>query len=109
LNIIENLNKPIKSAFFISGFLSSLGNRKFDELNSSFIDPILDWTIIKSNCKNFVIFHSNNDPYVPLIKAEHLAKKLGVNVKLVENGGHLNAEAGFTKFELLFDEIKKEL
>lgn len=109
LDIIEELETPIKSAFFVSGFVGSLGNKKYDELNSSFIAPILDWTIIKSNCRKFVVFHSDNDPYVPLAKAEFVARRLGVNIKIIENGGHLNAEAGYTKFNELLEEVKKEL
>lgn len=109
LNIIEELKKPIKAAFLVSGFMSYLGNKKFDGPNSSFVSPILDWNIVKANCRKFVVFHSNNDPYVPLSKAEFVAKRLGINIKLISNGGHLNAEAGYTRFPELLEEIKKEL
>ncbi len=55
------------------------------------------------------VFHSDNDPYVPLKKAEELAKNLGVKVSLVKNAGHFNEDAGYTKFELLLEKIKTVL
>ena len=73
------------------------------------VDKSFDWQKIKQNCPKFFVFHSDNDPYVPLEKAERLAKNLGVNVILVKNAGHFNEKAGYTKFELLLEKIKKEL
>ena len=55
------------------------------------------------------MFHSDNDPYVPLEKAKNLAKNLDADLTIVKNAGHFNEKAGYTKFELLLDKIKKEL
>ncbi len=55
------------------------------------------------------MFHSDNDPYVPLEKAKELAKKLGVELIMVKNAGHFNEKAGYTKFELLLEKIKSEI
>ncbi len=109
LNIIEKRNKPIKAAFFVSGFTGSLNNPTFDKLNSSFSDKEFDWQKIKENCAQFYVFHGDNDPYVPLQKAQDLAKHLGVDVILIKRGGHLNAEAGYTTFDLLLQKMKNEL
>ena len=109
LNVLEKLDKPIKAAFFVSGFTGLLGNSEFDRINKSFVDKPFDWQKIKRNCPKFFVFHSDNDPYVPLEKAEEFAKNLGVNVILVKNAGHFNEKAGYTKFELLLEKIKNEL
>ena len=109
LNILEKLDKSIKAAFFVSGFVGLLGNPDFDNINKSFVDKSFDWQKIKQNCKKFYIFHSGNDPYVPLEKAKELAKNLAVDVILVKNAGHFNEKAGYTKFELLLKKIKNEL
>ena len=106
LNILEQLNKPIKAAFFVSGFVGLLGNPEFDNINKTFVDKRFDWQKIKQNCKKFYVFHSDNDPYVPLEQAEKLAKNLGVNVILVKNAGHFNEKAGYTKFDLILEKIK---
>ncbi len=69
LNILEMQNKPIKAAFFVSGFIDLLENPDFDNINKSFIKPNFDWSKIRQNCKKFYVYHSDNDPYVPLEKA----------------------------------------
>lgn len=106
LNVIEELNKPIKAAFFVSGFLDSLGNPDFDNINKSFIEKSFDWQKIKHNCPNFFVLHSDNDPYVPLEQAEKLAKNLGIDVILVKNAGHFNEKAGYSEFDLILDKVK---
>ena len=106
LNILEKLDKPIKAAFFVSGFIGLLGNPEFDKINKSFVDKGFDWQKIKQNCPKFFVFHSDNDPYVSLEQAEKLAKNLGVDVILVKNAGHFNEKAGYSKFDLILDKIK---
>ena len=109
LNVLEKLNKPIKAAFFVSGFTGLLGNPDIDNINKSFVDKSFDWQKIKQNCPKFFVFHSDNDPYVPLEKAKQFAKNLGVDVILVKNAGHFNEKAGYTKFDLILEKIKNEL
>lgn len=108
LNVLEKLDKQIKAAFFVAGFTGLL-NHEIDEINKSFIDREVDWQKIKNNCKQFYVFHSDNDPYVPLEKGQELAKNLGVDLIVVKNAGHFNKDAGYTKFELILEKIKKEL
>ncbi len=106
LNILENLDKPIKAAFFVSGFIGLLRNSDFDNINKSFVEKNFYWQKIKQNCPKFFVFHSDNDPYVPLEKANQFAKNLGVDLILVKNAGHFNEKAGYTKFDLILDKIK---
>lgn len=54
-----------------------------------------------------MIFHSNNDPYVPLKLAEKIAKNLKVKINIVKGAGHFNVLAGYNKFELLLEKIKE--
>ena len=107
LDLLENLDKPVKSAFFISGFLGLLGNSDFDEINKTFTDRNFDWAKIKHNCNKFYIYHSDNDPYVPIKKARELAEKLDSEVIEIKNAGHFNEKAGYNKFEVLLEDIKK--
>ena len=108
LNILERINKPIKSCYFVSGFIGLLNNKEFDNINKTFVDKNFDWKKIKQNCQNFYIYHSDNDPYVPMEKASELARKLNAKVKLIKGAGHFNAGSGYTKFEKLFKLIKKQ-
>lgn len=50
---------------------------------------------IKQNCKKFYIYHSDNDPYVPMKKATELAKKLDSKIIEIKNAGHFNEKAGY--------------
>jgi predicted alpha/beta hydrolase family esterase len=109
LNVIESSEKKIKAAFFVSGFTGLLNDKRFDEINRTFSDRKFDWKKIKKNCKKFYVFHSDNDPYVPIEKANDLAENLSTNVIMVKNAGHFNTKSGYTKFEKLLNNIKKEL
>lgn len=103
LNIIER--QPIKAAFLVAGFTGKAGN-EFDGSMKTFAQRSFDWKQIRKKCGNFVIFHSDNDPYVQLIKAEELARHLGVKVNLVKGAGHFNAAAGYKSFEALLKSIR---
>ena len=108
LDQLEKLDHPIKAAFFVAPFISELNNPEFDEINKTFYRDF-NWEKIKQNCENFYLFQSDNDPYVPIKKAEELSEKLGVNYTLVKNAGHFNESAGYKKFDLLLEKIKEQL
>jgi hypothetical protein len=107
LRILEKSKKPIKAAFFVSGFVDFLGLPEFDEINKTFVGKEFDWNKIKQNCKKFILFHSDNDPYVPIENAKRLAKALGVEIIIIKNAGHFNKAAGYLKFEELLEKIKE--
>ncbi len=106
LNVLEKSKSHIKAAFFISGFLKLKNNL---EINKSFTDRVFNWNKIKKSCKHFYVFHSDNDPHIPLHKAQKLAKTIGVNVILVKNAGHFNEKSGYKKFDLLLEKVKEVL
>ena len=109
LDILEKVEEPVLAAFFVSPFIDLLGNPNFDKINESFVDKKFNLEKIKKNCKKFVVFHSDNDPYVPLEKAEKVANSVGAKFEVVKGAGHFNAKVGYDKFEKLLDAIKKEL
>jgi len=111
LSILEKINpvKPIKACFFVSGFLGLLNNKEFDEINKTFTTKEFNWDKIKNNCENFYIFHSDNDPYVPLEKSIELANKLNTKSIIIKDAGHFNKSSGYTKFPELLNKINREL
>ena len=109
LNVLEGLNKPVKAAFFVAGFVGNLNNPEFDELNKSFADRVFDWGKIRENCGRFFVFYSDNDPYVPIQKAQILGQMLGTEPIIVKEAGHFNDAAGYTKFPVLLEKIKSLL
>ena len=106
LNILEKY--PAHAAFFVGGYCNLPENQPTQN-RESFIQKPFKWEQIKAHCPKFFIFHSDNDPFIPLEKAEELAKNLDVAVTLVKGAGHFNQAAGYTQFDLLFDKIKSEL
>ena len=105
LNFLEKNNKKIKAAFFTAGFTGKIDNG-YNEKMKSFIDKEFDFEKIEDNCKKFFIYNSDNDPYVPLEKGKELARNLDSELIIVNNAGHFNAEAGYTEFPLLLEDIK---
>jgi len=110
LDRLQNIEKPVKACFLVAGFLHKL-NHPIDELNNTFYEPEqgFDWGKIKQNCEQFVVYTSDNDPYVPQPYGQEIADKLGVELKLVKDAGHFNTPAGYTEFPLLLEDIKKIL
>ena len=107
MNILEQLEKPVAKAVFVSGFLGLLGNETFDEVNKTISAREFDWEKITANVGEFVVLHGSDDPYVPAEKTTELGDLLGVAPIMIENGGHLNEAAGFTEFPGLLEKILK--
>ena len=76
LYILETIDIQIKAAYFVSGFLSLLGDEWFDTRNKTFVCRDFDWDKIKSKCKKFVVISGDNDPYVPLDEAQPMKRQL---------------------------------
>jgi len=107
LSILEK--RPCKACFFVSGFLGLLGNSEFDELNKTFTTKEFDWDKIKQNCKKFFVFNSDNDPFIPIERGKQLADKLNTELIIIKNAGHINAEAGYTKFPQLLEVLSESI
>lgn len=102
LNVLEHYS--IHAAFLVAPVFGILNN-DFDDGMRTFTQREFDWPTILDNCPHFEIFHSENDPYVPLLRTTELSRHLNTPITLISGGGHLNASAGFTKFELLLEKI----
>lgn len=105
LSILETLSKPIKACFFVSGFIELLNNKEFDDINKTFTTKKFDWDKIIRNCKNFHIYHSDNDPYVSKEKSVKLAKKLNTSPIIIKGAGHFNEKSGYKTFDILLENI----
>lgn len=107
LNVLNNWDIKAKATYLVSGFIGKLN---VDEPNiEDFSDKTFNWYKIRTNCKHFYIFHSDNDPYVPLSKAQELSKYLETKVILVKNAGHFSESSGYKRFDLLLKYLEKEL
>lgn len=92
----------------VAGFCS-LPENEFAPLMASFFEKEFYWNAIRRNCPSFIIFHSDNDPYVPFEKAEELLKQLHSEIIKVSGAGHFNAAAGYTTFPLLLEKVIEKI
>lgn len=44
---------------------------------------------------------SDNDPWIKTNEAEEMAKTIGATYTIIENAGHINADSGYGKWELI--------
>jgi predicted alpha/beta hydrolase family esterase len=54
-----------------------------------------------------LLITSTNDKYLSQDEAKQMQQKLGVEMKVIQNGGHLNAESVFGEWQWMLQEIKK--
>ena len=88
----------VKKLVFVCGFNNYLGiDPNFDAVNEPmFIDNLED---IKNYCNNIICFYSDDDPYVKFEVEKLFADTISNEQFIIENGGHINSESGYTKFE----------
>ena len=50
---------------------------------------------------------STDDPYMSLEEAHSLQKALGIEMKVLENAGHINSDSGFGEWPWILQELRK--
>jgi predicted alpha/beta hydrolase family esterase len=106
LRILELQKTSVARSVFVAGLLGRIGIDEYDQLNSTFTEDSYDWVTIRRNSGTVTCLSGEGDPYVPAEQGEELAAKLGVKNYIVSNGGHLNAEFGFTSLPQLLAMLK---
>jgi len=105
LGILRALPKStvISRAILVAGFVDNLGREDLDEL---FIEPF-SWKQIRQKVRDIILFHSDNDPYVPIPHGEKLRDYLGANLILMKGQGHFNASSDpkYRTFPALLEKI----
>lgn len=108
LGFLQNLpeNVVIKKAILVSAFKDNLD---WDALNGLFEEPF-NWEKIKAHVKKIVLYHSDNDPYVPLSHAQYLKEELDAELIIKKGQGHFNLEVGpqYKQFPKLLEKILED-
>jgi predicted alpha/beta hydrolase family esterase len=105
LRVLEKLNHPVREAVFVGAPIGERPILNYDR-DEAFSGFNFDWENIKNKTKNFIVYQSDNDPYVGLENGKALAKNLGVDLTFIPNAGHFNTKAGYTEFPDLLEKIK---
>lgn len=101
--LVENRIK-VKRLVLVCGFNNYLGiNDEYDTVNESmYFNNLED---IKNYCEEISCYYSDNDPYVKFENEKDFADTVATKQYIISNGGHLNSESGYDKFEELLKEI----
>lgn len=106
LRILEKYPVKIRAAILVAAPIGVRPIKNWDG-DQPFIGKPFDWDTIRSRAERFVVFHSEDDPMVGVGNGIELADRLGAEFVRLPNAGHFNAKAGFTKFEMLLERIKR--
>ena len=55
-----------------------------------------------------LLITSTDDPYMTQEEAQALQKELAVEMKVLQNAGHINADSGYTQWQWMLDELKNK-
>ena len=105
LRVLEKLDHPIHTAVFVGTPVGEKPITNWDR-DSAFCGFEFDWNKIKNKAKNFIVYQSDDDPWVGLTNGEKLAKELGVELTFIPNAGHFNKRAGYESFPHLLEKLK---
>lgn len=107
LRVLERLPRPVKAAIFVATPIGIKPIKNYEGDNNFSNGFNFNWEKIKLAAKNFVVYHSDNDPYVSLQNGEQLEKNLSVNLNFIPNAGHFNSAAGYDAFKELLQIVLK--
>jgi predicted alpha/beta hydrolase family esterase len=109
LNLLQRISIKISSCYLVAPFVQLLNDPEFDTVNETFVTCKFDWENIKQHCKDFYVYYSDNDPYVPQEASLFVADKLNAKTTVLHNAGHINRSSGFEEFPFLLNEILNEI
>ncbi len=78
---------------------------KIEELKSFFPVKIPK----KLYAKKTLLISSTNDPYMDMTEVTKLKETLHVEMKILQNAGHINADSGYGEWQWMLREIKDNL
>lgn len=104
LDFIEQSSQGINGLISISGFAEDYGA----DLNGEFLkQKNLDFSNINSKLSWASVLYGDDDPYVTQEALAYVADSLGVEPIILQNGGHLNTETGYTEFPRIIEIINQ--
>ncbi len=111
LHLLQNLpeNTKLNTAILVSSFDRPAKGMETQH-EKLFNEPYI-FEKIKQRANQFVFVHGDNDPWVPVSGAQNLAKKLGGELVVIQDGQHFstNLDKSYTKFPKLLEIIKQKV
>jgi len=88
LRYLEKARQKVSQSILVATPIRELG-KEFEAIEN-FLEPDFAWDKIKTNCGRFIIFNQTNDPDVPLLHGQDLAKYVGGELVIVEGQNHFD-------------------
>lgn len=88
----------VKRLVFVCGFNNYLGiYEEYDNVNRTmYFDNLQD---VKDYADEIICYYSKNDPYVKYEAEKEFADTIATKQIIIEDGGHLNSESGYSEFK----------
>lgn len=106
LHVLERLSQPVAHSIFVAPVMDDIKYPEYSELNHPFVHHAFNWQKIKANAGKINILCGHDDPYLPITHAQKLHAAIGGGLQVVAEGGHLNAESGYTTLPHLMNFLK---
>ena len=94
-------DKKFAGALLVTPWVTLLPAALPDEESTAtgkpWLETPIDWEAAKKHLPKVAALFSNDDPYVPMVDTETFNEKLGAQITILENKGHLTAEEGWTE------------
>lgn len=95
-------NIKVNKLVFVCGFNNYLGiNEEYDNVNRTMYFEEL--SKVRKYAKEIICFYSKNDPYVKYEAEKLFADTIATKQIVIDDGGHLNSESGYTEFPQLLE------
>ncbi len=105
LKLLQHLpsNIVVDRCITVGAFINTHG---WTDIAGLFKKPF-DFDAIKKHAKRFIIFHSDDDPYVPVEDAKQFKQALDAEYIFLKGQGHFNLEKGpqYKQFPELLEKI----
>ena len=105
--VLENKIK-IDKLILVSGFnnyFSPDENDIHNQINPTYYVDENEIKKIKKYVNEIICIYGDNDPYIPQNILHEFAKMIDAKEVIIKNGGHLNADSGYTQFTELLNYI----
>ncbi|CAN5412949.1 hypothetical protein BH09PAT4_BH09PAT4_01980 [soil metagenome] len=107
-NMLEDARcSKLKAAVPVASFLKItagiLESEWYDpgQFDALFPENGFSWEAIQGKCDAFYFVHGSDDPFCPIELAQHAADRLGGELLVIKNAGHLGESSGFRELPQL--------
>lgn len=109
MRYLQELDKKIGGVIFVAGWFN-LTDETWDEdytkeIAGPWLDTPIDLEKVKANCNKIIAIFSDNDPYVPVSDSELFKEKLGAEIIILSNKGHISGEDGVKELPEAYDKL----